>query len=111
MALLGCFPLIAAAPVSRGFSIDAPRPTYIVPRVRLGEAAPPSRFAPAPLPNRDAARPTGPRASRAASLAPGMFTRSDQYHGEGLSVASSAQSDQEKRVKPGAGFNLRMPLQ
>jgi hypothetical protein len=44
-------------------------------------------------------------------LAPGVFTRRDQYQGQALSPSSSVQSEQERRAKPGAGFNLTMPLQ
>lgn len=65
----------------------------------------------APTPNRDLDAPSGPRASTAPELAPGLFTRGQQYRGEGYSTGSSAQSEQERRLRPGAGFKLRMPLQ
>ncbi len=65
----------------------------------------------APTPNRDLDAPSGPRASSAPELAPGLFTRGQQYRGEGYSAGSSAQSEQERRLRPGAGFKLRMPLQ
>lgn len=102
---------MAAAPQGGGFSITTPAPTFAVPPQQLGKSAAPSGFAPAPLPNRDAATPAGPTGSSSASLSPSVFTRGDQYHGEGLSASSSVQSDQERRAKPGAGFNLKMPLQ
>ncbi len=101
---------MAAAPQG-GFSMATPGPTFTVRPEQLGKSTPPSGFAPAPLPNRDAATPTGPAGSSNASLSPSVFTRSDQYHGEGLAASSSVQSDQERRAKPGAGFNLKMPLQ
>lgn len=65
----------------------------------------------APTPNRDIDGPQGPRASNAPELAPGIFTRGQQYRGEGYSAGSSAQSEQERRARPGAGFKLRLPLQ
>ncbi len=68
-------------------------------------------YDPAPTPNRDIDAPQGPRASNSAELAPSLFTRSQQYRGEGYSRGSSAQAEQERRALPGAGFKLRMPLQ
>ncbi len=65
----------------------------------------------APTPNRDLDAPSGPRASAAPELAPGIFTRGQQYRGEGYSAGSSAQSEQDRRARPGAGFKLRLPLQ
>ncbi len=65
----------------------------------------------APTPNRDLDAPVGPRASTAPELAPGLFTRGQQYRGEGYSAGSTAQSEQERRLRPGAGFKLRLPLQ
>ena len=69
------------------------------------------RFEAAPVPNRDVDTPAGPRASNDPQLAPSLFNRRDQYRGEGLSPNSSAQIDQERRLRPGAGFTLKMPLQ
>ncbi len=68
-------------------------------------------FTPAPIPNRDASAPPPPRASNDAQLAPSLFSRRDQYRGEGFSPGSTAQGEQDKRTRPGAGFNLRMPLE
>jgi len=65
----------------------------------------------APTPNRDLDGPRAPRASNSPELAPGLFTRGQQYRGEGYSQGSSAQSEQERRARPGAGFKLRLPLQ
>ncbi len=72
--------------------------------------AAPSGYTAAPTPNSDAQAPST-RASKDASLAPGFFSRRDQYRGEGLSPGSSAQIEQDRRAKPGAGINLTMPLQ
>jgi hypothetical protein len=79
-----------------------PRPPLTVP--------PASPFEPAPLPNRDLEAPSGPPASNAPTLSPSLFNRSDQYRGDGYSRGSTAQTEQERRVRPGAGFNLRMPF-
>lgn len=64
----------------------------------------------APTPNRDLDAPAGPRASAAPQLAPSLFTRGQQYRGEGFSSGSTAQAEQERRAQPGAGFKLRLPL-
>jgi len=65
----------------------------------------------APTPNRDLDGPLAPRASNSPELAPGIFTRGQQYRGEGYSPGSSAQAAQERRAQPGAGFKLRLPFQ
>jgi hypothetical protein len=71
---------------------------------------PPPGFTTAPTPDSDAFAPTV-RASKDASVGPGIFNRRDQYRGEGLSSSSSAQIEQDRRVMPGAGIKLSMPLQ
>lgn len=76
-----------------------------------GPTSPVPNFDLAPTPNRDLDAPSGPRASTAPELAPGLFTRGQQYRGEGYSAGSTAQSEQERRLRPGAGFKLRLPLQ
>ena len=73
--------------------------------------SPSARFEAAPVPNRDVDAPLGERAAADPQLSAGLFTRRDQYRGEGISAKSSAQVEQERRVLPGAGFKLRMPLQ
>jgi hypothetical protein len=70
---------------------------------------PASTFQPAPLPNRDVEL-ASPRASNAPSVGPSLFTRPDQYRGDGFAKGSTAQAEQEKRVRPGAGFSLRLPF-
>ncbi len=69
------------------------------------------RFTPAPVPDQDAAAPSGPQAGRDAEIAPSFFTRRDQYRGAGYSTGSSSQIQQDRRAQPGAGVNLRVPLQ
>ena len=68
-------------------------------------------FATAPTPNRDIAAPPGGAPSQGATLAPSLFSRATQNRGEGFLSGSTAQSDQDRRAAPGAGFNLRMPIQ
>lgn len=78
---------------------------------RADPAPPDSLYDIAPTPNRDLDAPSGPRASTAPQLAPSLFTRGQQYRGEGFSAGSTAQAEQERRAQPGAGFKLRLPLQ
>ena len=104
-----------ALPQHRGLNLQArpPSPLLPLPPTPPGTAAagPSSPYDVAPTPNRDLDAPAGPRTGAAPELAPGIFTRSEQYRGEGYSAGSSAQAEQERRVRPGAGFKLRLPLQ
>ncbi len=86
-------------------------PLLPLPPTPPGTAGPGPNYDLAPTPNRDLDVPTGPRAKAAPELAPGLFSRSEQYRGEGFSNGSSAQAEQERRIRPGAGFKLRLPLQ
>jgi hypothetical protein len=72
-------------------------------------AGPPSRFQPAPTPNREVEL-TKPKASNATTVGPSLFTRPDEYRGDGFNKGSTVQSEQERRGKPAAGFSLHMPL-
>ncbi len=111
--------LLASAPAlpqQRGLNLQATPPSS--PLLPLPPTPPPGAAAGvgpnydlAPTPNRDLDVPTSPRAKAAPQLAPGLFTRSEQYRGEGFSAGSTAQAEQERRVRPGAGFKLRLPLQ
>ena len=103
--------LLAAAP-QRGISLDVPstQGPSLPGNNRPARAPRPSVLAPAPLPNRDIDGPVAPRTSNAPRLAPSLFTRSDTYRGETLGAGSSAAVEQERKVKPGAGFNFRMPF-
>ena len=110
--------LLAGAPASafaqgRGIVLQAqPSTSPLVPVPSTPRASPaPREFQPAPLPNRDYEGPAGPRASNSAELTPGLFTRKELYRGEGYSPGSSSEADTDRRAKPAAGFNLRMPLQ
>ena len=105
---------VPALPQHRGLNLQATPPSsplLPLPPAPPGVAGPGPNYDLAPTPNRDLDAPTGPRASTAPELAPGLFTRGQQYRGEGYSAGSSAQAEQERRVRPGAGFKLRLPLQ
>ena len=110
IAALVALPLMAAA-ADRGFSLTVPAPGSSLPVPPFPPAnAPPSKFQPAPTPNRDVELGPPPKPGTAPSVAPSLFTRQDQYRGEGFGKGSTAQSDQEKRVRPGAGLSLHLPL-
>ena len=103
--------LAGGASPNGGFSTAAPWPDFTL----SGRPAPPRTAAPsgyteAPRPNEDVSAPQA-RASTDASLAPGFFTRHKQYRGEGFSPNSSAQIDEDRKVSPGAGVKLNLPLQ
>lgn len=101
--------LMAAAPPQRSILLErAPAPVIPTPRPDAPVVAP-ERYAPAPLPNRDVSGPLGPRATNDPTFEPKLFNRSDQYRGSAIDPRSSSQADQERRVLPGAGFNLRIP--
>lgn len=109
MLLTGATMLAAAAPPT-GFSTTLVLPPVVTVKPQtLGSTNTPPGFEPAPLPNRDAAAPQG-RASNDASVSPSFFKRKDQYRGEGLNATDSAQTEQDRRVLPGAALNLSMPL-
>ncbi len=107
-------PLLAAAPAPRQFSFAPPDAG---PGLSLGSPGlslnTPTRgpvYEPAPLPNRDVSAPRTAAASNEPSLAPTLFTNKNQFRGDGYSPNSTAQSEQEKRMRPGAGFSLHMPF-
>ena len=104
--LLAVAPLLIAASPQRGLVLES-TPPVLPPTF----AAPPAleRFEPAPLPNRDLSGPAPPRATRDPTISPKLFHRGDQYRGESIDPRSSAQSSEERRLLPGAGFNLRIP--
>ncbi|MBC7800421.1 MAG: hypothetical protein H7Z10_07355 [Gemmatimonadaceae bacterium] len=115
LGLTVLLPAAAQAQQQRGLNLQAVPPGSALLPVPLT----PPRVAPqsdrsydlAPTPNRDLYAPLGPRASGAPELAPSLFTRGRQYRGEGFSEGSTAQSAQDNKAQPGAGFRLRMPLQ
>ena len=103
-------PLLIAASPQRGFVLEGPPPPVLPPQTPSAPSGGVQhRFEPAPLPNRDLSAPLGPRATNDPQFGPKLFHRGDQYRGEGIDARSSAQSEQERRLLPGAGFNLRIP--
>jgi hypothetical protein len=104
-------PLLAASPAPRQhFSLTVPSdPLAPLATGPLVSARPATTFQPAPTPNRDAALPTA-RASDQPRVTPSLFTTPNQYRGDGFSPGSTAQSEQERHMKPGAGFSLHMPF-
>lgn len=107
--VLALAPCLLAATQDRELNLQVPATRSGLPPPPPPIAGPPPRFQPAPLPNRDAEI-APPRASTGTTMAPTLFTRPNEYHGDGFSKGSTAQSEQEKRVRPGAGFSLHMPL-
>ncbi len=105
--LLALFAMGAAPRTS--FVTATPMPTFAPPPASVPPATVPPGYVTAPTPNQDALLPSS-RASNDATLAPGLFTRRDQYRGEGLSASSSAQTEQDRKARPGAGIMLSMPL-
>ncbi len=107
-------PLMAASP-PRQLSLGVPSDNFTLPAqspsFSLGSASRKARFEPAPLPNRDLSAPRQAIRPAEPSLAPTLFTQSEQFRGDGFSRGSTAQSEQERRLRPGAGFALHMPLQ
>ncbi len=67
-------------------------------------------YQPAPMPDRSLALPDRP-AQASTEFTPTLFHRDNSFRGEGFSPGSSAQSDENKHVTPGAGFSLHMPIQ
>ena len=106
---------VPALPQHRGLNLQATSPSLPLPLPPTPPPGGPPGTGPnydlAPTPNRDLDVPAGPPVKATPQLAPGLFTRSEQYRGEGFSAGSTAQAEQERRVRPGAGFKLRLPLQ
>ena len=113
LALLAIIPLAAASP-PRGVDLQTPSNPLgrnpLIPLPPRQPTAPPTAFQPAPLPNRDIDGLPAPRATGETSVSPSLFTHRDTYRGEGFSKGSTATSEQERRIRPGVGFNLKMPL-
>ena len=103
-----------ALPQHRSLNLQATTPSsrlLPLPPTPPGVTEPRPSYDLAPTPNRDLDVPADPRAKAAPGLAPSFFSRSEQYRGEGFSNGSSAQAEQERHVRPGAGFKLRLPFQ
>jgi hypothetical protein len=71
-----------------------------------------SGYTAAPVPNSDFTIPfvKDPRQSQ-AQLAPGLFAPpATGYRGEGYVPGSSAEGEQQRKLKPAPGINLKVPL-
>ena len=105
-------PLLAASPGQKPLSLVVPLPRS--PALPLPPKPPsvasPSAFQPAPLPNRELSAPFAKLDDTSTSLAPTLFTNKDSYRGDGFIKGSTAQSEQERRVRPTPGFSLVMPF-
>ena len=108
-------PLLAAAPQQSKFSLGVPADSDpllpVGPQAySLGTPARGPVYEPAPLPNRDVSAPKAARASSEPTLARVCSRPRTSIAATVSRPNSSAQAEQEKRVKPGAGFSLHMPL-
>lgn len=105
--------LMAASPPPRPYDLrfNNDSPSLNAPTTSVIARAPSASYDLAPTPNRDVAAPSAPSNGNNAYLAPSLFARGQQNRGEGFLSGSSAQAEQDRRALPGAGFNLRMPLQ
>jgi hypothetical protein len=63
----------------------------------------------APVPGNVAA-PVTPEGPRGAELSPRLMGPKQFYQGEGFLTGSTVQSEQQRKAKPAAGFNLTVPL-
>lgn len=70
-----------------------------------------SNSEPAPVPDSGVRGPVALQVPRGAELTPTMMGPKYTYQGEGFLRGSTVQSEQNRKVKPAAGFNLTVPLQ
>ena len=68
-----------------------------------------SNYEAAPTPGNLAA-PTTPEAPRGPEFSPRLMGPKQFYQGEGFLSGSTVQSEQQRKSKPAAGFNLTVPL-
>lgn len=70
---------------------------------------PATAFEEAPTPGNLAA-PVTPQGPRGPELTPTLMGPKQFYQGEGFLSGSTVQSEQQRKAKPAAGFNLTVPL-
>ncbi|MBN9508219.1 MAG: hypothetical protein J0I21_03780 [Alphaproteobacteria bacterium] len=71
-----------------------------------------SAFVPAPVPNPDLAAPRGGKdRGNGPSVTPSFFHQESTYQGEGFLRGSTYEGDQERRLRPSPGLDLKLPLQ
>jgi hypothetical protein len=83
----------------------------LVPLAAMAQTRSASNYEPAPMPNWDLNAPLAPDTSREASVRPDLFMNKDQWRGNGFLGHDTAQSDQERHLRPAPGITVRMPLQ
>lgn len=71
--------------------------------------APLTSYEAAPMPGNVTA-PVVPQGPRGAELSPTLMGPKQFYQGEGFLSGSTVQSEQQRKAKPAAGFNLTVPL-
>ena len=107
---VGSIPIAhAASPAQfRPIIVEALPPAYLPSTPLGGSSQQAPRFQAAPVPNRDVDLPTE-RATNDPKLSATLYNRRDQFRGDAISPSSSAQAEQERRVRPGAGLALKIP--
>ncbi len=85
------------APMAGAWAADAP------------PAAAAPQYEPAPMPDENLYAPQK-AASEDPQLRPALFRPAQQFRGNGFSPGSTSQSYEERRLLPGAGVNLSVPL-
>ncbi|MSO91412.1 MAG: hypothetical protein EXR01_07540 [Acetobacteraceae bacterium] len=93
---------MAAGPVRRGGEEALPVPP--IPQDLVSSEA-------APVPNSSMFAPLDLRTPRGPELSPALMVPKYTYQGEGFLYGSTVQSEQNRKARPAAGFNLKFPLQ
>jgi len=90
----------------RRIALEEPLP---IPPIPPAEVA--SNYEAAPTPGQIGAAPGAAQGPRGPELSPTLMTPKQFYQGEGFLAGSTVQSEQQRKAKPAAGFNLTVPLQ
>jgi len=93
-------------PAGRRIAVEEPLP---IPPIPPAEVA--SNYEAAPTPGQIGAAPGAAQGPRGPELSPTLMTPKQFYQGEGFLAGSTVQSEQQRKAKPAAGFNLTVPLQ
>lgn len=108
--LLLAAPFLVAAAPRQGIGLQV-LPDYPFAATVTKPSSQPSGpvYEPAPLPNPNVGAPS--RADGGGTrISPSLFNRKDGYRGDSFSRGETAESDQNRRLLPSAGFTLSMPL-
>ena len=93
---------MAAGPARKGGEDALPVPP--IPPDAIGSEA-------APMPNTSLLAPMDLRTPRGPELSPAFMGPKYTYQGEAFLHGSTVQSEQARKSRPAAGFNLTVPLQ